>query len=249
MSEGSQNKELPRLLGISGGCSHAGHVREINEDAMVCRDDIGVWAVADGMGGHERGDFASQTVIQNLKAVTSCATPKDLAAAVLDSLQNANGALFRASKEADSTIGTTVVTLLLHSGNALAVWSGDSRLYRLRETEFEQITSDHTVVQQLVDDGALEKAEADNHPHSHVLTQAIGVASEFMVDVAEVNVQPGDRLMLVSDGVYGSIPAKKLSAYLTDGGPTEAADRIIEAVLAGQAADNATVIVVDVGAA
>src|SRR5438067_7891873 len=165
---------------ISHGLTHIGLVRQRNEDAFLDRPDlgpgIGVWAVADGMGGHEAGDFASASIVTALGAIEP---PNDLdsfaeaAAAELDAVDHA--LRLRAAKLGPyAVIASTVVVLLAKEDEVAGLWAGDSRLYHWRSAGLRQLTRDHSKVQEMVAAGLLRPEQAAHHPHSNIVTRSVG---------------------------------------------------------------------------
>jgi serine/threonine protein phosphatase PrpC len=218
--------------------------RKVNEDSLLVRTERGLWAVADGMGGHEGGDVASAKVTEALMHLP--------VAYGLDSvIDNAIVALKRVNKEliamatgqAQRTIGSTVVGLAIAGGRYRCFWAGDSRAYLLRGEEIIQLTRDHSLVQDLVSAGMLEPEEAEDHPNSNIITRAVGVAEDLKIDTVDGDVRPGDQFLLASDGLTRLVNAAELAATLSSYGPADAADRLIETVLARGAPDNVSLII------
>ena len=232
------------IRAVSAGESHVGTVRSCN--AMLIRDDAGLWAVADGMGGHSRGDFASRTVVEHLTAARATMRPRDLLREVVDRAAEANGVLRReAAAIGAEAIGSTLVAFLATAGAGVFAWIGDSRGYLLRDGMLRQITRDHSVVQALVERGALAPEEAESHPHAHVLTRAIGAADDAEFDFEQFRLARGDRVLLCSDGLTRAVPDPELERALAQAPAPEAAVRaMIEAALAAGAQDNVTAVAV-----
>ena len=239
----------PRFQASSNGVSHEGCVRELNEDNFLSDERRGLWAVADGMGGYARGDYASAKVIGALRYVrTTWPTPKSLVLDILSRLEDAHQELVDAGKQTNAGIvGSTVACLAMFEDHVLAIWCGDSRIYRIRKGgRLERITRDHTVVQELIEAGRLSPAEAETHPESHVLTRGLGVEGRFEPDLEQLPLQRGDRFILCSDGLprviddarIGAIAERSLSAPLTTAA-------LLEASLQEGAPDNVTVTTVD----
>lgn len=222
--------------------SHRGTVRPSNQDAYLCRPDIGLFAVADGVGGHAGGEFASSEVVRALEAVPPGLTPADLLNAVRSRLQAAHERLQAEATSLGSPMtATTVVVLLLHGDHLACFWAGDSRAYMLRHGQLVALTSDHSVVGELLRAGKLTDAQAERHPNSNVITRAIGVRSaDLLVDKVIGYVEPGDRFLLCSDGLTKALPADEIVAYLEASDPATA---LVEAALAAHAKDNVTALV------
>ncbi|BBC73648.1 conserved hypothetical protein [Altererythrobacter sp. B11] len=219
------------------GRSHVGRVRRINEDRVLDRADLGLWAVADGMGGQSRGDMAAEAVIRSLAPLPAPVTPAAISAA----LRRANRTIYDA--EAGRS-GTTLVLLHIQDEAATLRWVGDSRAYLIREGRLELLTRDHSVVQELLETGLIDRAQAATHPQANVITRALGIGVEPEIDSRTLHLQRGDRLLLCSDG---------LSRSLEDGDAqgtapiAELADRLLANALARDGTDNASLVLVEVG--
>lgn len=221
--------------------------RKHNEDSIMSAPELGLWAVADGMGGHEAGDVASGMIVD---ALASMKRPENFSVfvdAVELTLQKTNQALRDHSekKYAGRTMGSTVVALLIGDGYGACMWAGDSRLYRFRKDTLEQLSRDHSQVQRLVDAGLLNAEEADAHPNANVITKAVGGAVHLAVDVVMLDVQPGDRFMLCSDGLYNELDPSEIAAGFVAGSVEDVAKQLLQGALEKGARDNVSVIVVE----
>lgn len=223
--------------------SHVGHVRALNEDACLARPDLGIWAVADGMGGHERGDYASGLIIGELGRVRRPASARELLQAVDETLARCNQTLLERAGNGELS-GSTIVALLIFEQNFAAIWAGDSRLYRYREGRLEQLTHDHSYVQELVERGELLPEQARHHPLAHRITRAIGADRELHLDVIDGRLEPGDLFLLCSDGLTGMVDDAAIGAALAGADPEAAAERLLAAALAAGGTDNVSAIVV-----
>ena len=227
--------------------THVGHVRKINEDSILALPDQKIWLVADGMGGHEGGDWASQTIADMVAAIPEGLDAADRMKALRGAIQQAH-AMILAEIEArgGATMGAAVVALMISDGHFVCFWAGDSRLYRTRGGEIELLTSDHSVVAELVHAGELSWDEAERHPQSNAITRAVGVGETLELDKIRGPLQPGDRFLLCSDGLnkYAGFEDLRQAMY---GVPIETVTRkLVNRALAGGGADNISVIVVDV---
>ncbi len=224
------------------GLSHTGHVRTNNEDAILTDPSGVLWAVADGMGGYGHGDVAADLVIEQLALIPH--TPVS-GAHLVAALQSANSAVRRWAASANvAQMGATVVAALIDGGATTIAWVGDSRAYRSRGGELLQLTRDHSVVQELLDDGRLSPAAVRQHPQSHVVTRAIGAADRLDVDSVEVALEPGDFLLLCSDGLTDCLAEPEIIAHLNAPSPDAACRRLVAAALEHGAPDNVSVIVI-----
>jgi protein phosphatase len=231
-----------------GSATDVGLVRTNNQDQLLV--DPPLFAVADGMGGHAAGEVAALTAIQALKDAFQHDRTSD---GLVVATREANRSVWqRAQSQATMRgMGTTLVALaLVNDGGEeeLAIVNvGDSRVYLLRQGEFEQLTTDHSLVQALIDDGQLSQAEADIHPQRHVLTRALGIDPDVPVDVLDVLPVKGDRFLLCSDGLTKEVDDKKVASVLRRvEQPGEAARELVKEARSQGGSDNITVVVVDV---
>lgn len=232
----------------STSCSDVGAVRKVNEDSMLDRPERGLWAVADGMGGHSAGDRASQLVVARLDALTM---PDDLVAAINlvdDALVRSNTELRElAETEHKRTIGCTAAAMVIRGKHLACLWAGDSRLYRHRPGEgFSQLTQDHAMVEHMVTQGILSREEAENHPQANLITRAVGAADVLFVDVELFELEVGDILMICSDGLYKEVEFDEIGALLADDSVDDKAQALVELALSRRARDNTTVVVVHI---
>lgn len=227
------------------GESKIGLVRKVNEDSFYISHERNVLAVADGMGGYVGGEIASKTAVEAIAYYFknfNYAAPVQLEKAI----QYANSSIISKTLIDPSLkgMGTTVsmVTLARH----MAFWGhvGDSRIYLYREGAFSQISVDHTIVQVLLDKGKITEEEALNHPQRQVLTRAVGVDSNLIVDTGAFEVQPNDRILICSDGLTSFIGRPELCDAIGDYGRTEREiiNDLFDQVYANGAKDNVTAI-------
>lgn len=228
--------------------THVGLRRKVNEDAMLVRTDRGLWAVADGMGGHDKGDVASAMVTEALMRLPIVYGLDTMVDAAIDALTTVNRELIALAAAGDSqrSIGSTVVGLAIAGEQYRCFWAGDSRAYRIRAGEIVQLSRDHSLVQDLVDAGMLSSQEAESHPNANVITRAVGVGPDLKIDKVSGDARPGDRFLLASDGLTRLVSDAELVAELTARPPAEAAERLVEAVLSRGAPDNITMIITTV---
>lgn len=218
--------------------------RKVNEDSLLVRTERGLWAVADGMGGHEGGDVASAKVTEALMRLPVLYGLDNLVDSAIAALKQVNRELVdMATGREQRTIGSTVVGLAIADGRFRCFWAGDSRAYLLRGDQITQLTRDHSLVQDLVNAGMLDPEEAEGHPNANIITRAVGVAQELKVDTVDGDVKQGDQFLLASDGLTRLVDAAELAATLSSNGPAEAADLLIETVLSRGAPDNVSIII------
>ncbi|MCP5421168.1 MAG: serine/threonine-protein phosphatase [Gammaproteobacteria bacterium] len=228
--------------------SHVGMVRKINEDACLALPDLGLWAVADGMGGHEAGEVASQMIIDALRQVPGELPWEAFIAAVQAQLQSVNERLREESNRRyqQRTIGSTVAILLAKDDQCACLWAGDSRIYRLRNNQLQQLTRDHSHVQELVDQGLIDPDQAHDHPLGNVITRAVGSAEALEVDVRIQDLQASDVFLLCSDGLNKAVTDAEIARLLNVTDNHEVVQSLIHLALVRGASDNVTTIVVRV---
>ena len=229
--------------------THVGLRRKLNEDAVLDCGDAGIWAVADGMGGHDAGEVASAMVVEALSRLSPAASFDDLAEKAVTALHEANTALRDLARlgARDGTIGTTVVGLAIGDDRYRCFWAGDSRGYRVRDGRIAQLTRDHSLVQDLVDAGMIEADEAEGHPNANVVTRAVGATDVLRVDAVGGEVRGGDTFMLASDGLTRLVNEAELLAGLRGANLAKSADHFIELALARGAPDNVSFVIVRAG--
>jgi serine/threonine protein phosphatase Stp1 len=229
----------------SGSATHPGAVRTENQDACLCRPEIGLFAVADGVGGRADGAVAAGRVVAMLNTIPDSLPPDALLAAVRDRLRQTHEDLLRASASSGqhAAPATTIVVLLLHQDHFACLWAGDSRAYLLRDGQICRLTTDHSLVQDLINAGTLTEAEAEDDPRQHVITRALGAGENGLVVEKRIGwVQPDDRFLLCSDGLYKTLDLATIAGVL-ELAADDAPERLVEAALRRAARDNVTAVV------
>ena len=226
-----------------GSATDTGRVRDLNEDSLLVTDRL--FAVADGMGGHAAGEVASLIAVETLRAADG-----DSREAVVDAVRQANAAVFARSESDAATrgMGTTLSVVALIGDEAIVVANvGDSRVYRLQQGELEQLSEDHSLVQDLVREGRISAAEARVHPNRNVVTRTIGNDPAVEVDWWEIDPVAGDRYLICSDGLTDEIEDHAIARVLhTVRDPDEAASTLVDLANHAGGRDNITVVIVDV---
>lgn len=236
-------KHRPALHWNSHGLTNVGAVRKVNEDAFLDRPDLGIWAVADGMGGHAAGDVASQMVVDRLAQLSANGKLSSLLDAAEERLLDANRKLLTlAMRQKERTIGTTVMALFARGEHAACLWAGDSRLYRIRGRRIEQMMQDHAMIEDLITSGLITREEAADHPQANRITRAIGAMPSLFLDIELFALQPGDIYLLCSDGLYKELSDEEIAKTL--GNDVHAVNRLIMFALERGAHDNVTVVAV-----
>jgi serine/threonine protein phosphatase PrpC len=228
----------------TGAATHVGKVRRQNEDNYVVATRHGLWAVADGMGGHAAGEIASRIVVEELAAIAVPATAAELLANCEQHIIRANSRLKQLGDERGALVGTTVAVLLIFDDDYACVWSGDSRIYRLRQHRIEQISVDHTEVQELVSEGRLTAEEARTWPRRNVITRAIGASADPELEIKGGSLEPGDTFVICSDGLTAHVEDAEILALAGENSPQKACDLLVELTLDRGAVDNVTVVAI-----
>jgi protein phosphatase len=231
----------------SSARSDVGVVRDMNEDAFLELTEIGLWVVADGMGGHSAGDIASGGIVETLSTVPEIHT---LAGSVDDielRLVQLNTRLREiAAKQDVHTIGSTVVALVAAGRHCVCLWAGDSRIYRFRNGELEQLTQDHAFVEELVEKGVLRPEEAAGHPQSNLVTRAVGAGETLHLDLEIFDIEEDDQFILCSDGLDKELPAEDIAKLAETELVENLSDALVELTVERGARDNVTVVCMQV---
>ncbi len=227
--------------------TNVGMVRKINEDSVLSLPETKLWVVADGMGGYEAGNVASDMIVKSLASMISKPSLNEMVECVEDNLIDVN---HRILEYADimldgRTLGSTVVTLLIQGHAGACLWVGDSRLYRYRNSELVQLSRDHSQVEDLLSQGFITPEEAENHPDSNVITRAVGASHDIYVDISAFTAQLGDTFLLCSDGLYNMVSKDEISNTIASLPLSEAVDALIQKALDYGANDNVSVILVN----
>ena len=231
----------------SQAATHPGTAGRHNEDACLNRPDLGLWAVADGAGGHESGEVASAEVVAQLEAIAPGLSAADMLQEVRARLEKAHENLRTAasSRGAHAMMATTAVVVMAREDHFACLWAGDSPAYLLRGNMLTKITRDHSLVQEMVDGGIITENEAAHHPQANIITRAVGADAEALsLDKRTGQLMQGDRLLLCSDGLSKTLPLERLAELLAMDGEGRA-ERLVTAAVEAQATDNVTAITID----
>jgi protein phosphatase len=242
----SNGVPIAELRLAAGSATHAGLRRSGNEDALLIADPV--YLVADGMGGHEAGEIASALAVEAFSALRGSTVrgPRD----IRDAFERARRAIARLEHTGSRRAGTTVSGVAVTAGDGRAQWLvfnlGDSRTYRFGRGELEQISVDHSLVQEMLDEGSLDHEAAATHPDRNVITRALGGGGASQPDYWLMPVAHGDRILICSDGVSGELDRAAIARVLREAPtPQEAAERLVhEGILRG-GRDNLTAVVID----
>ena len=221
-----------------------GLVRSRNEDSVVNRPTVGIWAVADGMGGHNRGDRASHILQEELTRLEPGPTESEVSEVAMRDGISAAHQRVRSELGGTGMSGTTVVALAIRGDRYTCLWAGDSRLYRCSQGAVELLTTDHSVVQELVDAGAITPEAAVRHPLRNRITRAVGIEPTLDLQVRHGDVHTGERFLLCSDGLHGLVDARALGRLAKIDDLDTAADALVTAALDAGGKDNISLVLV-----
>jgi serine/threonine protein phosphatase PrpC len=229
-----------------GAASDTGIKRALNEDRYLAQTPV--FVVADGMGGHEAGERASAEAVEALASLVGLQTVTGLQ--VRQCLSDAQSRVRAIDTVPGRGAGTTVTGVVISEHDGVPYWLvlnlGDSRTYRLADGQLEQVSVDHSEVQEMIEDGELTAEEATHHPRRHVVTKALGVGTDHEADFWMIPIAAHDRILVCSDGLTGELCDEQITQILlTEASPQAAADLLVEAALAAGGRDNVTVLVVD----
>jgi len=232
-----------RIRWVSAARCHIGLVRETNEDACLDRPERGLWAVADGMGGHDAGDLASGTVVAALDGLAPCSNLTQFVADARERLHNVNRRLRAEAVQRNvPIIGSTVVVLLNCEHYCAYLWAGDSRVYLYRNRRLTLLTRDHSQIEELKARG--EYAGDEVAAAANMITRAVGAVDGLELDEGMVSVADGDIFLLCSDGLTNHVSEQDIADALAGGDCRLASDRLIDLALEGGGRDNISAVVV-----
>lgn len=235
---------MPALLRFEQGSrTDVGRVRSVNEDAYLVRERDALWAVADGMGGHAKGRWASSKIVGALEAAVLSEDFETAVAITRATLEQVSAMIFETGQAEGKVIGSTVTVLLVREHRYAVLWAGDSRLYRFRDGVLSLLTTDHSQVEQMVVAGLLTRQEAEEHPLAHMLSRAVGAGPDVQIDSQWGEVLAGDMFLLCSDGLTRTLEEREIAHVLERDAPHRAATALVELALDRGAADNVTVVV------
>lgn len=231
---------------ICSAVSDVGCRRELNEDACLSRPDLGLWVVADGMGGHEAGDHASQAITAALDFAHDHGSPRDLIERIEQTMSDVNAALLAKAESIgpEAVVASTVVGIVLAGNHFACFWAGDSRAYVVRQGVALQLTRDDSHVQMLIDAGELDEAQARRHPLSHVVTAAVGAGEGFELHLKHGRFGAGDRFLLCSDGLSNLVSPAEMGRIVGESAIGDAAQRLVDLARQRGAPDNVTAVVI-----
>jgi serine/threonine protein phosphatase PrpC len=246
MFEGAPPPDLQAFRYVSAACTDVGTVRKVNEDALLERRDLGLWAVADGMGGHRAGDYASNLIVRALDGLRGPLGAAAMLAEARSRLTHVNRRLRTESAENGGvTMGSTVVVLMISGRHYCCLWAGDSRIYLVRDRRISMLTHDHSHVQEMVDRGLLTPAEARNHPQGNVVTRAVGADDDLKLDKINARAHPHDLFLLCSDGLTKEVADEEIARTVEYYPLDQAARALVQLAVTRGASDNVTAVLVE----
>ena len=236
---------------ISSGVTHTGNVRTRNEDSILLLDDENLWIIADGMGGHHAGDFASQTITSNLGLFKQQLSLEDSILLLEENIITSNSIIRNKTSKLgkNATIGSTLVCVYLWQNYAFTFWAGDSRLYRYRNDQLERMTEDHSYVEELVRMGKIEARDAESHPAANVVLKAVGIYDNLCLDFDYVELLEDDIYIICSDGLYKDLNEDHITTIISDNKEDMAqlTDSLLFSALDAGGTDNTSIISLKVG--
>jgi protein phosphatase len=228
----------------AGSATHPGKVRSRNEDAHLVRADVGLWAVADGMGGHDSGDLASQLIIKTLDGITSATSAVQLLDETESRILEANRQIIEISRQrGGGVIGSTIAILLIFEDHYACLWAGDSRLYLVNHEVIRQVSRDHTEVEEMLANGAVTAEEASHWPQN-VITRAVGVHENPELEIVTGALKDSDMFVLCSDGLTRHVSDEEIRRYVSAGDAQSSSSALVELAVQRGGLDNITVVVV-----
>jgi serine/threonine protein phosphatase PrpC len=242
---------------VSCGITDVGLKRGHNEDNYLINEELNLFVVADGMGGHAGGEYASAIAVNTVEEIVTSMEVDEAALGdttdpvevtrhkITHAIRLAGRRIFEKAKEQPEYhgMGTTAVVLVIDGGNAFVAHVGDSRIYMLRENRLEQVTEDHSLIAEKIRHGLITPEEAKNHRMRNVITRSLGYQEDVEVDLTVRAVRRGDQFLLCSDGLSGHVEDDEIEQHLLNYRPQEAARRLIELACERGGEDNITVVI------
>jgi serine/threonine protein phosphatase PrpC len=240
--------EIISLSVLSDGLTDVGKKRLHNEDSFYASDDKCLWFVADGMGGHNAGDFASQSLVNDIEAFfTASDSIEESAKNAEDIIQQTNLNLIKKASTiaTDTVIGATIALFITKDNQGIALWAGDSRIYRIRSGNIEQLTTDHSLVNDMVKQNLIKPEDAETHPEKNKITRAVGYDKDLTLDYRKLSILPGDRYILCSDGLSKELSDDEILSIAGHGSTATTNRSLLKLALDKGGRDNITTITID----
>ena len=215
---------------------------------MLERSEDGLWVVADGVGGHTAGDFASQMIVDAMRQVQIDTSLDKCIDNIEDRLLAVNSVLIQKAREEkrQAIIGSTVIVFLVYEKYGVYIWAGDSRLYRLRDGQIRQLTTDHSQVEEYIERGIIDRDEGPQHPHGNIITRAVGVTDDLCLEMEVQEIKKKDRYLLCSDGLTKHVFDLEFQDILQQGAVKTVCTELVDLTLARGAIDNVTAVIIDI---
>jgi protein phosphatase len=235
----------PSFRWTSASRTHPGHVRDVNEDACLDQSAAGLWAVADGMGGHTLGEFASGLAMQGLKGLPDAEDLEQRVSAAIGRLREVNRRLRAEAQWREvPIIGTTIAALVAAGSHCSCLWAGDSRIYLFRAGNLIQLTRDHNHLEAACSRPIARSDDTLARPRKNWITRAIGAEDTLDIDRATVELRDGDIFLLCTDGLSNEVSDLSIEQALLPGNCSVACDALLDMALGSEARDNITAVVV-----
>lgn len=235
---------MSKTVWVSVAETNVGTVRKVNEDHFLQAPDALIWCVADGMGGHSRGDIASQMITQQIHNLIEQSQSNPSIEQIVSCIKSVNHHLVSLSQGSSKIIGSTVAVLLIENNKAHCIWAGDSRIYRVRDRQIQRMTRDHSQVEDMIDDGLITPEKAESHPNANIITRAVGACEHLDLEVRSYDLEQTDTFILCSDGLNKVISDLELEQFVLGTHLSSVANTLVEKALTRNATDNITVLAV-----
>ncbi|NOR50978.1 MAG: serine/threonine-protein phosphatase [Gammaproteobacteria bacterium] len=245
----SSRQSIP-LKAISSAITHQGNRRTHNEDAILAIDEQKLWVVADGMGGHNAGDVASQSIVNDLKEYKNHGNLGQSVLWIDKIIHKTNINLIQKAEELtnDGLIGSTVAILVAQNSDGILMWAGDSRVYRLRQGNLEQLSKDHSLVNEAISSGEILIEDAKDHPDANVITRAVGHIKSLQIEQKRITIEDADRYFICSDGVNKELDDSAIAELISDLDIADANQKLVQRTLDLGGRDNISSILIEFSA-
>jgi len=246
-TKGELPEKVDSLIVSSDALTDIGNKRLHNEDAFYSSDEKGVWFVADGVGGHNAGDFASQSLVDAIAKFKPEANLDDSVETLEYIIQQTNDMLVDKAAGIDeaAVIGSTIALLIVHKSNGVILWAGDSRIYRIRAEAVEQLTYDHSLINEMIKNGDIDPKDPSSYPESNKITRAIGFSKALQLDHRNLSILPGDRYILCSDGLTKYLDDKEILSTSLSDSVASSNQKMLQKALDAGGTDNITTLTIE----
>lgn len=244
---GSMPEKVDFLSISSDALTDIGNKRLHNEDAFFSSDEKGVWFVADGVGGHNAGDLASQSLVEAISRFNPEADINDSVDSLEYIIQQTNDMLVQKAAEINDSavIGSTLALFVAQKSDGVLIWAGDSRIYRIRADEIELLTHDHSLINEMIKNGDLNPDDTDSYPESNKITRAVGFTKTLNLDLRNLSILPGDRYILCSDGLTKYLNDKEILSISLGDTVASSNQKLLQRALDAGGTDNITILTIE----